>query len=75
MNWEKQSEIKDILNERKWERRMETIGLALLGVAIIAILLMFLNAWYVSKQIEQQHLIDGKVLPRNDAQMLNGYNN
>ena len=23
----------------------------------------------------QEHLIDGKVLPRNDAQMLNGYNN
>jgi len=24
--------------------------------------------------IETNHLIDGKVLPRNDAQMLNGYN-
>jgi len=72
-NYLHESEIKDILNERKWEKRMDTIGVILTTALFTGALILIAHAFYVSKQIDQKHLLDGYILPRNDAQMLNGY--
>ncbi len=67
----KKSAIKDILDERRHERLMENWGLISIGIILGVAFLLFLNAFIVSKQIEDK---ENCILPRNDAQMLNGYN-
>ena len=67
MNWEKQSQWKKDKIQKQWELG----ALFCLGLSII-ILYIVIQSHLLAPQ---DHLIDGKVLPRNDAQMLNGYNN
>jgi hypothetical protein len=71
IDYNKESELKDILRERKAEKRA-ILYTAVFGALFIGYLLAHLVLFLLTPP--EIPTIDG-VLPRNDAQVLNGYNN
>ena len=69
MNWEKQSQWLKDKEKKQAQLKWELGALFCIGLSIMILYIVI----QTHLQAPQEHLIDGKVLPRNDAQMLNGY--